>query len=121
MSGLLGLLVLGVVVALVLSRTEAGRRLLSGRREAGGGRAADEPGRIAPGRSAAAPHEDHQFLLDACGGNEEHLLRRLEAEIRRNPDLSEAQLYRRAIRSWFQEKRGGTHGMPGGEDDDTWL
>ena len=65
--------------------------------------------------------EDHQFLLERCNGDEAELLRRLEVETRRNPGLDETELYRRAIRTWFLEKRGGTHGTIAEEMDDTWL
>lgn len=66
-------------------------------------------------------NQDHDFLLTRCDGNEAELLRRLEAETRRNPGLSEAEVYRKAIRTWFVEKRGGTHGAIAEELDDTWL
>jgi len=65
--------------------------------------------------------QDHEFLLTRCDGNETELLRRLEAETRRNPGLGEAEVYRKAIRTWFVEKRGGTHGAIAEELDDTWL
>jgi hypothetical protein len=70
---------------------------------------------------ATTTTEDHRFLLDRCSGDEDELLRRLEAETRRNPGLDEAELYRKAIRTWFLEKRGGTHGAISDEIDDTWL
>jgi hypothetical protein len=112
---LFGFVVLAAVLALVFSRTPGGRRVYAKLRGAAG---PDSP------PQKAAPNEDHAFLLTACDGDEDELLRRLEVEVRRNPDLDEAQVYRRAIRSWFQEKRGGTHGEPGGEGSegsDTWL
>ena len=56
-------------------------------------------------RAAAAPREDHDYLLRACGGDEEELARRLEAELRRNPHQSEAELYRRAIRRILRPER----------------
>ena len=37
------------------------------------------------------------------------------------PGLDETELYRKAIRSWFLEKRGGTHGAIADDLDDTWL
>ena len=66
-------------------------------------------------------NQDHDFLLSRCNGDEQELFRRLEAEMRRNPGLSEAEAYRKAIRTWFVEKRGGTHGAIAEELDDTWL
>ena len=113
MSGLAGFLMIGVLVWLALTRTAAGRRLQA---KLGGTSIAAAP--------AAAANEDHEFLLRVCGGDEGELFRRLEVETRRNPNLEEGMLYRRAIRSWFHEKRGGTHGEPGGEGSegsDTWL
>ena len=71
-----------------------------------------------PGTSV---NQDHDFLLSRCNGNEDELLRRLEAETRRNPRLTEPEVYRKAIRTWFVEKRGGTHGAIAEELDDTWL
>ena len=99
-----------------LMRTEPGRRLRgwlgSGMARAAGGE---------PREPTTTTGEDHEFLLSRCNGNEEELLRRLEAETRRNPGLDETELYRKAIRSWFVEKRGGTHGAIAEELDDTWL
>ena len=66
-------------------------------------------------------NEDYEFLLQRCKGDEAEVQRRLEVEARKNPNLEEEQLYRRAIRAWFQEKRGGTHGSIAEELDDTWL
>lgn len=74
-----------------------------------------------PQPPATTPNEDHRFLLEKCRGDERELFRRLEVETRRNPELNEAELYRRAIRSWFVENRGGTHGSIAEELDDTWL
>jgi len=71
-----------------------------------------------PGTSV---NQDHDFLLSRCNGNEDELLRRLAAETRRNPRLTEPEVYRKAIRTWFVEKRGGTHGAIAEELDDTWL
>ena len=100
-----------------LMRTEPGRQLR--------GKLASRAARAASGESqpelGTTPGEDHEFLLARCGGDENELLRRLEAETRRNPGLSEVELYRKAIRSWFVEKRGGTHGAIAEELDDTWL
>ena len=72
---------------------------------------------------AGGGRDDHAFLLDVCAGDGAEVLRRLEAEVRRNPGIDDAQAYRRAIRSWFLEHRGGTHGEVGGESrgGDVWL
>jgi hypothetical protein len=89
-SWLPALLAAAALVAL-LATTPAGRRL---RARLGVGR----------GRGDRAPQEDHDFLLRACGGDEAKLTGLLEAELRRNPALSEAQLYRKAIRRWFAQR-----------------
>jgi hypothetical protein len=98
-------------------RTDPGRRLRGklGTRMA---RAASGDQKAPPGTTAS---EDYQFLLERCEGDEAELERRLEAETRRNPDLGDGEVYRRAIRTWFLEKRGGTHGAIAEELDDTWL
>jgi hypothetical protein len=100
-----------------LMRTEPGRRLRSrlGRSMA---RAASGEEPEPRGTSSS---DDHRFLLEHCNGNEAELLRRLEVETRRNPGLSDDEVYRKAIRTWFLENRGGTHGSIAEELDDTWL
>lgn len=104
-----------------LMRTEPGARL----RSAIGRRMMRASTRAAAGGSAEPPGtttgEDHRFLLEKCRGDERELFRRLEAEQRRNPRLDEAEVYRKAIRTWFVENRGGTHGSIGEDLDDTWL
>jgi hypothetical protein len=102
---------------LAVMRTEPGRRLRgwvgSRMMKASSARSASPRG--------TTTSEDHRFLLDRCNGNEAELLRRLETEIRRHPGLDETEAYRKAIRSWFLEKRGGTHGAIADDLDDTWL
>jgi len=100
-----------------LTRTEPGRRLLHRVRRALTPAAVGEP----PVEPQTSANEDHKFLLDQCKGDKAELLRRLEVEARRNPGLGEEQVYRKAIRTWFVENRGGTHGSIGEELDDTWL
>ena len=100
----------------VAMRTELGRRA---RVWLGSGMARAASGE--PPEPTTSSGEDHDFLLARCNGSEQELLRRLEVETRRNPDLSDAEVYRKAIRSWFVEKRGGTHGAIAEELDDTWL
>lgn len=51
-----------------------------------------------------APKDDRSFLLKACQGDRSQLVARLAAERDRWPDASEAELYRKAIRSWFQQR-----------------
>ena len=110
-----GLIGLGLWFGLM--RTEPGRRL----RSKVGRALARTAGGEAPAESSTSPNEDHQFLLDQCNGDNAELLRRLEAEARRNPGLANDQVYRKAIRTWFLENRGGTHGSIAEELDDRWL
>lgn len=51
-----------------------------------------------------ASDEDHAFLLRICEGDYERLQAKLAAELDRNPHLSEAEAYRKAIR---RHMRGG--------------
>ena len=60
-------------------------------------------------------------LFGFAAGDEGEVFRRLEAEIRRNPSLDEREAYRRAVRTWFLEARGGTHGTIGEGVEDVWL
>ena len=114
---LVAFVLVGVGLWFGLMRTEPGRRLRGKLADRGAAAASGEP---QPERGTTAS-EDHEFLLTRCNGNEDELLRRLQVETRRNPDLNEVELYRKAIRSWFVEKRGGTHGAIAEELDDTWL
>ena len=52
----------------------------------------------------AASEDDEAFLLKACSGDRGAVDRCLQRERERFPDFDEAQLYRRAIRTYFQEK-----------------
>lgn len=100
----------------VLFRTQSGLQIR--RRFAAG---AQESAESETSVAGTEPNEDYAFLLERCSNSEAEVLRRLEVETRKNPNLSEATLYRRAIRAWFVEKRGGTHGSIAEELDDTWL
>ena len=51
-----------------------------------------------------APDEDHDYLLRVCNGDIDELSARLRAASRSNPDMSEAETYRRAIRSHLRDK-----------------
>jgi hypothetical protein len=73
-------------VAAIFATTPAGHRLLARlgiRLRFGGG---------------PAP-EDHSYLLRVCGGDPRELERRLANQRERWPELSEAELYRKAIRA----------------------
>lgn len=106
----------GAAAWYIFTRTQWGLRIR--RWLQAGAQAAPESEQDMPGTE---PSEDYVFLLDRCKGNEAEVLRRLEVETRKNPNLTEPETYRRAIRSWFVEKRGGTHGSIAEEFDDTWL
>ncbi|MCZ6464152.1 MAG: hypothetical protein O7A09_07405 [Proteobacteria bacterium] len=97
LPALLAILAIGAI----LFTTPAGRRLRARLRNLGGAAARGTAGGGGGGRGRAT-REDHDFLLRVCGGDEDRLSRRLEVEIRRNPHLSEAQLYRRAIRTYMR-------------------
>jgi hypothetical protein len=56
--------------------------------------------------SDAAPSEDFDYLLSACGGDRAELDRRVSVERERYPDLTEAEHFRRAIRKVFDERAG---------------
>jgi hypothetical protein len=75
---------LAFVVALLLT-TPAGRRLR-------------QRLPIAALRSGRAPQEDRDYLLRICDGDPARVATLLERERERQPELSEADTYRRAIR-----------------------
>lgn len=88
MRALLVLVGLATMLALFLT-TPAGRRL------------AERLG-LPPLRGRAG-RDDRAFLLKACDGDRARARERLAAERSRWPEASEAELYRKAIRRWFQE------------------
>ena len=106
----------GAAAWYILYRTQLGLRVQ--RRLRASAQAAAESEKDVP---ATEPNEDYAFLLERCKGEEAEVLRRLEVETRKNPNLTEVEVYRRAIRAWFVEKRGGTHGSIAEELDDTWI
>lgn len=54
--------------------------------------------------SGAASSEDVAFLIGACDGDRAEAERRVEAQRERLPELSEAELYRRAIRKVMNDR-----------------
>jgi hypothetical protein len=54
--------------------------------------------------SGAASSEDVAYILSACHDDHAAVERRIDAERRRYPDLTEAEHYRRAIRKVFAER-----------------
>lgn len=53
---------------------------------------------IAALRAGSAPWEDREYLLRVCGGDPARVAALLERERERDPELTEAAAYRRAIR-----------------------
>ena len=58
-------------------------------------------------QKGAAPDEDRAYLLRVCGGDTAAVEARLDAERARYPDWSEAQIYRRAIRTYMNAREDG--------------
>lgn len=79
------LLVLVAIVA-IFSTTPAGKKI------------ADQLG-LNLSRKGRAPQEDHDYLLRVCNGSFDELGDRLAEARRNNPDMSEAEAYRKAIRA----------------------
>jgi hypothetical protein len=59
-------------------------------------------------RREGAPREDREFLLKACDGDRERVQAMLDEARSKQPDLTDAQAYRNAIRSHMRSKHGGT-------------
>ena len=86
------LVVLGIAAILAIFATmPAGRRL----------RAALPLGALSPGR---APKEDRDYLLRVCDGDPARVERLLAHARERNPEMTEAEAYRRAIRAYLRDK-----------------
>jgi hypothetical protein len=51
-----------------------------------------------------APREDHDYLLRVCNDDPDELRARLEAAREHNPEMTEAESYRRAIRAHLRPK-----------------
>lgn len=90
MRFLLTILALGALAAIALT-TPAGRRV------------ADRLG-IRLGRKDLAPNEDHDYLLRVCEGDLDRLKSMLDQARRNNPEMSEREAYRRAIRTHLRDK-----------------
>ena len=52
----------------------------------------------------AAPSEDRDYLLKVCGGDEEVVAAMLDAARIHDPEMSEKDAYRRAIRAHLRDK-----------------
>ncbi len=68
-----------------------------------GKRLADRLGLRLPGKGGAS-QEDRDYLLRVCNGDPNELHSRLAQARRNNPDMSEADAYRRAIRTHLRDK-----------------
>ena len=53
---------------------------------------------------AGAPQEDRDFLLRVCGSDRGEVRQRLDVELERFPELTEAETYRKAIRTYMNSK-----------------
>ncbi len=84
------ILVLGFVLW-IFSTTPAGKRLMA---RLG----------LDLARKQRAKPEDHDYLLRVCGGDVEELSRRLAEARRHDPDMSENEAYRKAIRAHLRDK-----------------
>ncbi len=87
----LTLLLTTAAVLAIYSTTTSGKRMIS------------RLGLTSLDRSGP-PGEDQDFLLRVCGGDPEEVQRRLDAERRRNANLSEAETYRKAIRRYMNSR-----------------
>lgn len=92
MTGILTALVVAAAVGAIFLTMPAGQRLV---KQLGVRRLQKD----------AAPDEDREFLISACGGDAAAAQARLDAVRERYPDWTEAQLYRRAIRGVMNERR----------------
>jgi hypothetical protein len=68
-----------------------------------GRRLASRLGLSWPG-AGRAPREDREYLLRVCDGSKEAVTRMLDAERARNPEMSEAEAYRKAIRTHLRAR-----------------
>jgi len=55
-------------------------------------------------RSGRAPRDDREYLLRACNGDAAQVQRLLDHERRGQPEMTEAQAYRRAIRRYLRDR-----------------
>ena len=92
MLGWLAPLIVGIGVVAIFLTTDTGKKLL------------ETVGLYSLIKSGPAK-EDREFLLRVCGGDPREVARRLEAERQRNPTLDSPQIYRRAIRTYMNDRR----------------
>jgi hypothetical protein len=57
-------------------------------------------------RKQGAPQEDREFLLRACDGDHERVRMLLDKARANQPEMTDAQAYRRAIRTHMRSKHG---------------
>jgi hypothetical protein len=58
-------------------------------------------------RKEGAPREDRDFLLDACQGDRSRMQALLDEARAGQPEMTDAQAYRKAIRMYMRSKHGG--------------
>jgi hypothetical protein len=58
-------------------------------------------------RKQGAPQEDREYLLQACDGDHDRVRSLLDKARANQPEMTDAQAYRRAIRTQMREKHGG--------------
>lgn len=90
MQALTVLLVLVAIVA-IFATTPAGKRIT------------DRLG-LNLSRKGRVPPEDLDYLLRVCNGDADEMGKRLAEARRNNPDMSEAEAYRKAIRAQLRNK-----------------
>ena len=59
-------------------------------------------------RKQGAPREDRDFLLRACDGDQDRVQNLLDEARANQPEMTDAQAYRRAIRAHLRSKHGGS-------------
>jgi hypothetical protein len=73
----------------IASTTQHGRRLRN---------------RLGIGRGSGVPQDDREYLLRVCDGDRDRVARLLDLERRSQPEMTEAQAYRRAIRRHLRDR-----------------
>jgi hypothetical protein len=60
--------------------------------------------RLGLDRSGRAPKDDREYLLRVCNGDAAQVQRLLDHERQGQPEMTEAQAYRRAIRRYLRDR-----------------
>jgi hypothetical protein len=59
-------------------------------------------------RKEGAPREDREFLLNACEGDGDRVRAMLDEARANQPEMTDAEAHRRAIRTHMRDKHGGS-------------